>query len=77
MVSTYAYSLHLQGRTEQGLAALERLKPGALEQQPVSLYYGLLLTAAGQKEKAARYLETAEKCRLLPEEAALLAAARR
>jgi predicted Zn-dependent protease len=78
VVSTYAYALHLQGRDRDGLAALEKLKPAQLEEPSVALYYGVLLSAAGEKDKAARFLAIAEKSgRLLPEEKQLLAEAGR
>ncbi len=75
VVSTYAYSLHLQGRTREGLSALEKLPPEALEQPSVALYYGLLLTAAGQTNEAGKYLLLAQHATLLPEEKTLLAQA--
>jgi hypothetical protein len=75
IATTYAYSLLMQGRTNEGLAALEKLKPETLQQPPVALYYGLLLSAAGQPAKAARYLALAQEAPLLPEEKALLAQA--
>jgi hypothetical protein len=73
IASTYAYSLHTQGRTKEGLAVLEKLKPETLETPSVALYYGLLTAAAGDAAKAARYLGLAQKAELLPEEKALLA----
>jgi predicted Zn-dependent protease len=76
IVSTYAYSLHLQGRTREGLAALEKLKAESLESPQVALYYGVLLAAAGETSKAGRYLSIAQRENGLPEEKALLAAAR-
>ena len=73
-VSTYAYSLHVQGKTADGLAALQKLNPAALEKQPVALYHGLLLWAAGQTNAAAHYLDIAANASdLLPEEKVLLA----
>jgi tetratricopeptide (TPR) repeat protein len=73
IVSTYAYSLHLQGRTREGVAALEQLKGLALEQPSVALYYGVLLAGMGEKEKASHFLALAEKSgQLLPEEKQLL-----
>jgi Tfp pilus assembly protein PilF len=71
IASTYAYSLHLQGRTRDGLAVLEKLKADALETPPVALYYGILLSAAGDTNKAGKYLSIAQKSDLLPEEKAL------
>ena len=75
VTSTYAFSLYLQGRTGDGLAVLEKLKADALETPQVALYYGLLLSEAGNTNKAAKYLEIARKSELLPEEKALLAEA--
>ena len=77
VASTYAYSLHLQGRTRDGLAALEKLKVEALETPSVALYYGLLLTETGETNKAARFLTIAQKSELLPEEKALVSVASR
>jgi hypothetical protein len=76
IASTYAYSLHLQGHTRQGLGVLERLKPADLERGSVPLYYALLLRMDGQTNKAAKYLELARRpgLYLLPEEKELLAA---
>ena len=75
VTSTYAFSLHLQGRTEEGLAVLQKLKPEALETPSVALYYGLLLSATGETNKASKYLVIAKKADLLPEEKALAAEA--
>jgi tetratricopeptide (TPR) repeat protein len=72
VTSTYAFSLHLQGRTKDGLATLEKLKPEALETPSVAVYYGLLLSETGQNNKAAKYLGIAQKSELLPEEKALV-----
>ncbi len=75
IVSTYAYSLYLQNRTAEGLAALEKLKPEKLELPSVAVYYGVLLSAAGEPGRAAKYLKLAQKSQLLPEEKALAAEA--
>jgi hypothetical protein len=75
ITSTYAWSLHRQGQTKEALAALEKLKPEGLELPNVALYYGLLLSADGQHNKAAKYLALAQSAALLPEEKSLLAAA--
>ena len=48
VVCTYAYALHLQGRNQEGLAAMQKLKPAQLEQRSVALYYGILLCATGK-----------------------------
>jgi len=76
VVSTYAYSLHLQGWTQDGVAALEKLKPESLEQPSVALYYGVLLSALHDTNRAAPFLAMAQaKGQLLPEEIQLLTAA--
>jgi hypothetical protein len=71
VTSTNAFSLHLQGRTKDGLAALGKLKPEALETPSVALYYGVLLCATGETNKGAKYLDIAQKADLLPEEKTL------
>jgi Tfp pilus assembly protein PilF len=75
VASTYAFSLHLQGRTKEGLAVLQKLKPEAVETSSVALYYGLLLSATGETNKAGKYLDIAQRSSLLPEEKALAAEA--
>ena len=77
VASTYAYSLHLQGRTQEGLAVLTKQKTEALEIPSVALYYGLLLSASGETNKADKYLGIAAQSKLLPEEKALLTNATR
>ena len=77
VAATYAYSQHLQARTREGLTVLGGFRPEALDEPGVALYYGVLLAAAGEADRAAKYLEIAEKINLLPEERQLLAEARR
>ena len=73
VVATYAYSLHLQGRDQEGLAAFRNLKPSQLEDPSAALYYGLLLSATGKSGDAAPYLQIARtRGTLLPEEKQLL-----
>jgi hypothetical protein len=57
------------------LAALEKLKTESIEIPQVALYYGVLLSAVGDTNKARKYLELAQRADVLPEEKALLAAA--
>ena len=71
VASTYAYSLHLRGRSGEALAVMERLQPGELESPALAVYYGLLLKSQGQGGKAVRYLALGRKGRLLPEEKVL------
>lgn len=76
-VSTYAYSLHLQGRTAEALKVIETLQPAELENPSVASYYGVVLAAAGQSEKARRYLAKADGAPILPEESKLVLEARK
>lgn len=75
--STYAYSLHLQGRTDEGLKALQSLPASELEKPNIAAYYGVLLAAAGEADKARKYLDIAAKEKLLPEEKAMIEQARK
>jgi hypothetical protein len=68
MASTYAFSQHLQGHTREGLAALEKFPATALETPVLALYYGVLLAADGQTNRATKFLELAQTSALLPEE---------
>jgi hypothetical protein len=76
IASTQAYALQVQGHTGEGLQILEKLPPGELQQPAIALYYGLLLAADGQTNKALPYLAIATKsAHLLPEEKTLVARA--
>jgi Flp pilus assembly protein TadD len=75
--STYAYALHLQGKTGQGLKVMEALAPGQLENPGVAVCYGVILCASGETNKARKYLDLALAGRLLPEEKALVLEARK
>ena len=73
-VATYAYSLHLQGKTDEALQLMSQLKPEYLENETLAGYYGLVLAESGDKEQAKKYMEIAAKARLLPEEKELFSA---
>jgi len=81
-VSTYAFSLYLQKRNDEALKVIQQLKPAELEDSAIAGYYGLILKAAGNAEKAKTYLDLASKGsvvpkgRLLPEEKKLFDRAR-
>ena len=76
VVATYAYALHLQGRTGDGLAALQKLDDFRRHQPDAALYYGVLLAASGATNEAAPFLKIAQtKTLWLPEEKQLLSAA--
>ena len=72
----YAWSLHVQGRTDEALALLDRRPPEDFAANPYAAgYYGMMLASAGRRAEAAPLIEASLKGRLLPEEAALLRAA--
>jgi Flp pilus assembly protein TadD len=76
ITSTYAYALHLQGQTQDGLAVMRKLDPRLLQQPDAALYYGVLLAATGATNEAAPFLKIAQsKTEWLPEEKILLSAA--
>jgi predicted Zn-dependent protease len=77
IVSTYAFSLYIQGKAQDGLNVLEKLPGDALHNPGIAAYYGTLLAAAGQPAKAREYLQLSQKAALLPEERAMVAAAQK
>lgn len=77
IASTYAFALHKAGRTAQGIRVFEKLREEQLRNPNVAAYYGVLLAASGQGDKARRYLDLAERATLLPDEQRLVADARR
>jgi tetratricopeptide (TPR) repeat protein len=74
-VSTYAFALHFQGRSAEGLTVIEKLKDDALNAPAIAAYHGILLAAAGRNDEAKAALAKAEKAFLLPEEKTLVNAA--
>ena len=74
--STYAFSLHLQGKSKEGLAVLRALKPAELADPGLAVYYGILLAAVGDIKASKDYLGMADKAVLLPEEVALVTSAK-
>jgi hypothetical protein len=68
-VSTYAYALYLQKRYSEAIDVMEKLAPKDLEDPANAGYYGLILKASGNTQKANTYLQIALKGPLLPEEA--------
>ena len=74
--STYAYSLFVQGRRDEAVKAFSGVKPAALEQPSIALYYGLVL-GTNSPANARKYLDLAAQGSLLPEEKALLTEARK
>jgi Flp pilus assembly protein TadD len=66
--STYAFSLHLQKKNAEALKVFQQLQAKDLENPSVAGYYGLVLKATGNPNKARVYLEWASKAPMLPEE---------
>jgi Flp pilus assembly protein TadD len=66
--TTYAYSLFLQGRTDDALSVLNTIKPDYLRNPSIAAYYGYIEAKAGHKELARAPLQTAARVKLLPEE---------
>ncbi len=73
--STYAFALLSKGDIEGALKLMDGLSPDQLRDPSVATYYGLILSAAGQKEKAREFLRRSSEATLLPEEKALVAKA--
>ena len=73
IATTYAFSLHKLGKTQEGLAALEQLTPNELRQPGVALYYAVLLAEVGRTNEAKTFAVLARTVAMLPEEKALLA----
>jgi tetratricopeptide (TPR) repeat protein len=74
-LSTYAYSLHCQGKSGEAIKLLEKLKRDQLDEPAVAAYYGVILAGSGDHTRARHYLELAHGARLLPEERNLLSKA--
>jgi hypothetical protein len=72
IASTYAYALHVQKRTAEALSVLDQFSEECLTNPPIALYYGVLLRADGQTDRAGKYLKVARSAALLPEERSLL-----
>jgi len=67
-----AYSLSLQQKIPEALKLFEKLTPAQLQEPTVAAYYGIILCEAGKRSEAQRYLDLAERAKLLPEEKELL-----
>jgi Flp pilus assembly protein TadD len=67
-ISTYAFSLFLQGKNADALKLMQQLKPEELKDPSIAGYYGVILKATGNSAKARTYLDIALKGQSLPEE---------
>jgi cytochrome c-type biogenesis protein CcmH/NrfG len=75
--STYAFALHVQGETRKAAKVMEGLTAEQLRQPEIAAYCGIILAAAGDRARAAEFLDLGEKATLLPQEKALVEKARR
>jgi tetratricopeptide (TPR) repeat protein len=71
-VSSYAFSLHQQGRHEEALTIMDRLSQEQREVPSIAGYYALILKANGKNDLAKRYFELAKDEKMLPEERKLM-----
>jgi tetratricopeptide (TPR) repeat protein len=67
-ISTYAYSLSVQKKTEEALKVLAGLNAEELKVPAIAAYYGAIQAQAGHKDIARPCLALAETAKLLPEE---------
>jgi Flp pilus assembly protein TadD len=73
IAATYAYASYEQGRTKDGIKALEQLAQHYRDDPGIALYYAALLAEEGRSEEASWYLARSDGSpRLLPEEQALV-----
>jgi Flp pilus assembly protein TadD len=72
IAATYAYAALKEGRTEDGIKAMDQISEPYREEPEIALYYAALLAAEGHREEASRYLARSDGSpALLPEEQAL------
>jgi hypothetical protein len=74
--STYAWALHLQNKTGEALKIMDTLGQ-SLANPSIAIYYGAMLAAAGEKEKAKEYLAKTDGALMLPEEKIIVEEARK
>ncbi|MEO7318454.1 MAG: hypothetical protein ABIZ56_05650, partial [Chthoniobacteraceae bacterium] len=68
ILSTFAYALLVNQRTEDALREIEKIPLEQLRQSSLALYYGLILQASGNLDKAREFLILPDRKSLLPEE---------
>jgi hypothetical protein len=74
---TYAFALHLEGRTGAALKVMETLREAQLRHPEIAAYYFVMLIENGDLERAQSFLPAAKQAALLPEEEKLFTAATR
>ncbi len=73
--STHAFALLLNGDAQRALQVMNGLREDQLREPGTATYYGIILAAVGDKQKAREYLQRSAQAQLLPEEKALVAKA--
>ena len=68
IATAYAFALHLQKRNKEALDIMRKLKDSQLRDPDIAVYYALMLTSAGETDKAREFFKLGEKSALLPEE---------
>lgn len=76
IISTYAYSLHIRGKTDEGIALMRTLDEQNLNDPSAAAYFSAMLVESEKPETATKYIEIAQTGKLLPEEMALVKTAR-
>jgi predicted Zn-dependent protease len=72
VVSTYAYSLYLQGKGKDALKLFDSIKREDLDEPSIAAYYGIILAGTGNHGQARHFIDLGLQARLLPEERNLL-----
>lgn len=75
--ATYAFALHIEGKTSDALKAMDSLKENQLRHPAIAAYYFVMLVESGNMERAHLFHSAANKANLLPEEQQLVTAATR
>jgi Flp pilus assembly protein TadD len=75
-VSTYAYALLVHGDNNQAMSVIMTLSEEDRRSSSVAPYCGIILAANKDKQTAKGYLDLVDESKLLPQEAALVDAAR-
>jgi predicted Zn-dependent protease len=69
VAATYAFALYRVSKYQEGVQVLDKLPAKESDEPNIALYYALVLSAAGQTDKASHYLALARKSdRFLPQE---------
>jgi predicted Zn-dependent protease len=74
-VSTYAFALYLNRDFSKALDVMNSLTPAQLSDPAVAAYYGVILAAVGDRQRAKEFLSRGAEAELLPQEKELVAKA--